>query len=971
MEGVGKVRWAFDQHAIANSFASDGSSPSVSSESNSTSTVAFVNNQLINHGFVRAPGLPLESLSTKDQDTAAKCLMGMLGQRMDDVARADEVATKLRTLTYDFERLSSFNKALEDKVVHAEREAELFRSKMNAASKHQAAAESAHKQTNAQLSKARTDLQYARSTAQNEIKRKEKEVERILERWTKICNEQARLGSVGTGMVCANLAIVEGEKGPLGDSVMERAMSDLETSRARLVEENDAFRDVVLSAARGLQSLINELDPSLTEPPPLLTAAQLFASPATGPTATVASLYDPSAHAITAHLKMKDMMAAVRQRVEDMEVKLAERTALKEKERMLEQEMEERKAAMRELEVVRGVVDELKDEIARQTMSSEEQKNAFEKLLSDEDFLQGLAKKAAAQAKANESTDSIVLATAADLEAREEALKREQAEFAEAAARLDEERAALEAERQQLSEEKHHFNAQRLLSQQPDSPELRHERDMVEGLSSGSRKSLDGELEPSAGRVHHVRRSRNSLGVPSADALPEPSVPASKAGGKKKAVGFQPGQEDHIGALKSPPPTEPEPEPKDDVPPPRKSKATTPPQNKTTSTNPFEAVLRSSAQRPRPVFTGNGLPSFQPVGALPVGPVDSTIPPTKSGTASSSSGKSNSSSKDDRSKSRQPKQGTTLKRSPPTKPSGNPTQITPPIFTHRRIVGKKHQYAPAVPSPLSKMMRRADSSTESPDGLQNSLNRGREDNSFSPSTSALAAVVASGGRSNGGIAAATAASIAAAFKSVPPLDFGPRSGSPGDDDGEWVNEEDGGEQNIPGPSFARPPSETPPSPPPLVQRNLAPLTEDELTMEPKSKPPVSRPGAVRKPSLSSKPPVRPPMNALLKTKAVKSSVAPSTSSTKPVAGAQQKEKENVPTVARASSRVPTRPVSTNSPVKAVAGKVVMGKSTSRSTIASLAAKIEKKGVVPKPARSLVKPKALPSRSAQPAVASKK
>lgn len=160
-------------------------------------------------------------------------------------------------------------------------------------------------------------------------------------------------------------------------------MSDLESSRARLVEENDAFRDVVLSAARGLQSLLNELDPSLTEvrmpfgqdgsqctyllwiqqPPPLLTAAQLFASPATGPTATVASLYDSSAHAITAHLKMKDMMAAVRQRAEEMEVKLAERTALKEKERMLEQEMEERKAAMRELEVVREVVDELKEEI--------------------------------------------------------------------------------------------------------------------------------------------------------------------------------------------------------------------------------------------------------------------------------------------------------------------------------------------------------------------------------------------------------------------------------------------------------------------------------------------------------------------------------------------------------------------------------------------------------------------------------
>lgn len=965
MEGVGKVRWAFDQHDIANSFASDGTSPSTTSESNSTSTIAFVNNQLISHGFVRAPGLPLESLSAKDQDTAAKCLMGMLGQRMDDVARADENATKLRTLTYDYERLSSFNKAMEDKVVHAEREAELFRSKMNAASKQQAAAESAHKQTTTQLTKVRNDLQYARSSAQLEIKRKEKEVEKILEKWTKICNEQARLGSVGTGMACANLAILAGEKGPLGESLLERAMSDLESSRARLLEENDAFRDVVLSAARGLQSLVNELDPSVTEPPPLLTAAQLFASQATGPTATVASLYDSSSHALTAHLKMKDMMATVRQRVEEMEVKMAERTALKEKERMLEQEMEERKAAMRELDVVRGVVEELKDEIARQTMSSEEQKNAFEKLLSDEDFLQGLAKKAAAQAKGNESTDSVILTTTADLEAREEALNREREEFAEATARLSEERAALEAEQQQLLEEKHHFHAQRMLSQQPDSPELRRELDMVEGLSGGSRKSLDGQAEPSAGRVHQVRRSRNSLGIPPADSLPEPSGPTSKAIGKKKAVGFQPGQEK---PLKSPPPTQAESQLQGEVPPPRKSKATTPPQNKAT-TNPFEAVLRSSAQRPRPVFNGNGLPSFEPVGALPVGPTDSASPPAS---ASSSSGKSGNSNSRDPTKSRQPKQGATQKRSPPTKSSRNPALITPPVFTHRRIVGKKHQYAPAVPSPLSKMTRMADSSSDSPDGLQNSLNRARQDNSFSPSTGALAAVVASGGRMNGGIAAATAASIAAAFKNAPRLDFSPRPGSPEDDDGEWVNEEDAGEQNVPGPSNAPPRAATPPSPPPLIQRNMAPLTEDELTMVIQSKPTVGKPGVLKKASLSSRPPVRPPMNAHLKTKVVKSSVAaPSASSLKPPVGIQRKEKENVPAATRVLSKAPAKPVSTGSPVKAIPGKVVMGRSTSRSTIASLAAKVEKKGVVAKPAGTLTKPRVPISRNATPATALKK
>ncbi|KAG9019721.1 hypothetical protein FRB90_010991 [Tulasnella sp. 427] len=952
MEGPGKVRWAFDQHAIANSFASDGSAPSTMSET-STSTLTFVNNQLIAHGFVRAPGLPLDSLPPKDQDVAAKCLMGMLGQRVetaqDDVARADEIATKLRTLTYDYERLSSFNKALEDKVVHAEREAELFRSKMNAASKAQATAESLAKQTSSQLQKARSDLQYARTTAQFEIKRKEKEVEKVLDKWSKISNEQGKLGSVGTGMICANLAVLEGGKAPLGDSLSEKAMADLETSRARLVEENDAFRDVVLSAARGLQSLLHELDPNVTEPPPLLTAAQLFASQSTGPTATVASLYDPSSHALTAHLKMKDMMTSVRQRAEEMEVKLAERTALKEKERMLEQEMEEKKKAMRELEVVRGVVDELKEEIARQAMSSEEQKNAFEKLLSDEDFLQGLAKKAAAQAKENESTDSIILASVADLEAREEALRKERDAFEVTMTKLSEERTAMEAERQQLLEEKHHFHAQRMLAQQPDSPEMRRELDIAEGLSTvNNRKSLEGQGEISAGRVHHVRRSRNSVGVPMEDAVP---AATSKAAGKKKAVGHPTKQQSPVEVVpKSPPATQSEDLVEEKVTPPKPT-ATTPPKP---STNPFEAVLRSSAQRPRPVFTGNGLPSFQPVGALDIGATDSTTPPLPSVTTVPTTGKPSSKE----TKSRQTKQTTATKRSPPTKSTGNPTTVTPPIFTHRRIVGKKHQYAPAVSSPLKKVIKTADSSSDSRDSFGNSLNRTREDRSFSPTSGALAAVVASGGKANGGIAAATAASIAAAFKNAPPLDLRPRSGSPVESDGEWVNEDDVNEPDM---SNLRPRSATPPSPPPLVQRNMAPLTEDDLTMEPKPKP------VAKKMSLSSRPPVRPPMNAHLKTKAVKSAAVVS----KPAAVAQRKEKENVPTATKVSSRpAAVKPIAPNSPVKAVSGKVVMGRSTSRSTIASLAAKVEKKGVTAKPVVTLTRPR-VPATSRSAQAASKK
>lgn len=70
--------------------------------------------------------------------------------------------------------------------------------------------QAAHKQTNANLQRATSALQFARQTAQNEIKRKEKEIERIMERWAKISSEQPKLAGIASGLKCANLAVGTG-----------------------------------------------------------------------------------------------------------------------------------------------------------------------------------------------------------------------------------------------------------------------------------------------------------------------------------------------------------------------------------------------------------------------------------------------------------------------------------------------------------------------------------------------------------------------------------------------------------------------------------------------------------------------------------------------------------------------------------------------------------------------------------------
>jgi hypothetical protein len=48
----------------------------------STSSLEYINSQLVAHGFVPSPGLSLEGISNNDSARVVKCLLGMLSQRV-------------------------------------------------------------------------------------------------------------------------------------------------------------------------------------------------------------------------------------------------------------------------------------------------------------------------------------------------------------------------------------------------------------------------------------------------------------------------------------------------------------------------------------------------------------------------------------------------------------------------------------------------------------------------------------------------------------------------------------------------------------------------------------------------------------------------------------------------------------------------------------------------------------------------
>lgn len=444
-------------------------------------------------------------------------------------------------------------------------------------------------------------------------------------------------------------------------------------------------------------------------------------------------------------------------------------------------------------------------------------------------------------------------------------------------------------------EEKAAWKRQRTVAQTPDTPESRREKDIVRDLSRMPPKEgaldlyvADG-IGAGAGRLHQVRRPRPSLEAPLADPVIEKKVAVANS----KKVGFTrapPVQHSpppqRSTSPPSPPPREPE------APPTAQSTDFQPPK----SANPFEEVLLRSAQRPRPVFSnGNGLPSFQPVEALNLGTASTVDPSDEPDAAPAPIPATTKDEKEVLRKSRGAKGGgSPNKRSPPGKKRlSGPSLTTPPIFTHRRVVGKKHQYAPVIPSPLSKMVKADRSADLSAEGSEEASNGAND--SFSPTNGVLAA---------GGLGPNAASAMSRQREPAPaPAPAFTVSEGEDDEDGAWVPieaEERPLETVIP----AALDEDIPRHP-----RNMAPLTEDELSIAPRPK--VTAP--LRRGPITSKPPVRPAKPPTNPPKLVRAIVSN--------ASAKPREKENLPNGAKPPKPVP-------SPKAAVIpGKVVIGRSS--------------------------------------------
>ncbi|KAI0339683.1 hypothetical protein BDW22DRAFT_1422215 [Trametopsis cervina] len=439
------VHWSLDPSGspVFGSPGSEGLSDTTSS------SLPYINSQLIAHGFTHQPGLSLEGTNKEDTERVVKCLLAMLSQRMDDMSRTEDLSTKIRTLSYDHERLMSMYRSATEAAANAEREMNMHKSRLTSANRTLQSTENAHKQTTLELQRTRTALQAIRTTHQTEIKKLEKEKDKILERWTKLADAQLggsiNRSGIPVGFRYANADVVEASEVQLrgtGPSLLETALEQSEQARSDLLDENERLKGIIMSVANELQRTLYValcLTSSDTpEEPSVLTSLELFPfAPANAAWETLSSLIDgikqsfePLAN--SAFLPGSSTAAAVD-----------------------EDKQAEERAKVREIERLQTTVSNLTREL------SDAQNQAKDYASQTQEMFERFAKE---QQATNVTIHSKIVAAQNEqnekIEERARELEEKRQRLTEAHIKLGREKASFEAERIQFLEEKRSWQTQ-------------------------------------------------------------------------------------------------------------------------------------------------------------------------------------------------------------------------------------------------------------------------------------------------------------------------------------------------------------------------------------------------------------------------------------------------------------------------------------------------------------------------------
>ncbi|WWD01162.1 hypothetical protein V866_008101 [Kwoniella sp. B9012] len=256
-----------------------GDSAAAQQDPDTTTSTVFsaelstINSQLINHGWTKRP-LDLSALSAKDHNEVVSVLFELLGSSVSNVNNLEAMATRHRTLQYEYERIQKSNNNLKVTNVRLQQETNGWKVRCAEMEKRLTLEEAKTKELREEVQRGRKALEGVRVAAQHDSKKVQMKLDKALSQLSKQSESQSQQRS--SGLVLLN-PIPAGRIQPVASTVsplLEQTLKDLTDIRESLQEETEAFRTVVVSTGNALREALAASQGK--EPPARLMQSQFF-----------------------------------------------------------------------------------------------------------------------------------------------------------------------------------------------------------------------------------------------------------------------------------------------------------------------------------------------------------------------------------------------------------------------------------------------------------------------------------------------------------------------------------------------------------------------------------------------------------------------------------------------------------------------------------------------------------------------
>ncbi|WWD09906.1 hypothetical protein V865_008035 [Kwoniella europaea PYCC6329] len=256
-----------------------GDSAAAQQDPDTTASTVFsaelstINSQLINHGWTKCP-LDLSALSAKDHNEVVSVLFELLGSSVSNVNNLEAMATRHRTLQYEYERIQKSNNNLKVTNVKLQQETNGWKVRCAEVEKRLTLEEAKTKELREEVQRDRKALEGVRVAAQHDSKKVQMKLDKALSQLSKQSESQSQQRS--SGLVLLN-PIPASKIQPVASTVsplLEQTLKDLTDIRESLQEETEAFRTVVVSTGNALREALAASQGK--EPPARLMQSQFF-----------------------------------------------------------------------------------------------------------------------------------------------------------------------------------------------------------------------------------------------------------------------------------------------------------------------------------------------------------------------------------------------------------------------------------------------------------------------------------------------------------------------------------------------------------------------------------------------------------------------------------------------------------------------------------------------------------------------